>query len=142
MKHLLEYSHVKDHKLNRRISSLIKDFIISCENQYIKIELTQGKKRTIEQNAYLHVALTILTNGLNDLGNSFTLERVKKIVAFKFLRVDEYDESTGELIGERVRSTTELTTGEMAWYIDSFRQWSLDTFNIYIPTPNEQIELL
>jgi len=141
LKNLIEYSYVTDGKLNRRVSSVIKSFISDCEGKYIKVELSQGKKRSIEQNAYLHLALTILKDGLNELGNKFTLNEVKDLVKFKFLKADVYNELTGELIGERIKSTTELTTVEMMVFIDSFREWSMQTFNIYIPSPNEQLEL-
>jgi len=51
------------------------------------------------------------------------------------------NEKTGEVITS-IRATSSLTTSEMMDFIADIQQWSAETLELYIPDPNEQIELI
>ena len=111
----------------------------------ISITIQKVKKvRSNQQNRYLHAAFTILSTELiNYTGDErYTAVMVKDIVKCKFLTVDMINESSGEVIGTRIKSTTELSTLEMNEFIENMIRWAAEQFNITIPYPNENLELL
>lgn len=140
MKHVF-IAQVKDGKLVGEARGKMAAFIKSKDGVKLLIEISAISKRTLKQNAYLHLVLGIFTDGLNQLGNHFAMEQVKELCKCKFLLVDEADESTGEIIGQRIRGTSELTKEEMGEFIDKIRGWALDHFNIYLPEAEEQLEM-
>lgn len=116
--------------------------LLLYEGKEVSIIIDRKRKtRSIEQNAYLHLMFTIVTTELNNLGNKFTMEQVKELLKFKFLVIDEYDESTGEVIGQRVKGTSELTTTELSVFIEEVIRYCAETFHIQVPFPNEQISI-
>lgn len=101
---------------------------------------TKFKKRSTEQNNYLHLLLQILTDELNEQGMEMTPDQVKDMMKYLFLKVEVFSTRTGEKIGERIRSTAELTTVQMCEFTESIIQWAAG-YGIVLPYPNEQLEL-
>lgn len=91
-------------------------------NKGVKIELTERKKkRTIQQNAYLHALI-----GYFAIETGNTMEWVKqkyfKLLCNKELFVREKeDEFLGHV--KYSRSSADLDTGEMTLAIERFRDW-------------------
>jgi hypothetical protein len=137
------YCNVENGKItsNRK---LLSDALATFKGRVIITIETAKKKRSSQQNRYLHAAFTILSKKLiNYTGDErYTAAMVKDIVKCKFLTVDMINESTAEVIGTRIKSTTELSTFEMNEFIENMIRWSAEQFNINIPYPNENIELL
>ena len=112
-----------------RLEKLIKDGKV--------FELTEKKpKRSLSQNAYLHVLLGYFAS---QTGN--TLEWVKKEYYKKlvnpttFIRTKE-DRFMG--VVKYLRSSADLDTAEMTATIDRFRNWSAGEAGIYLPAPDEE----
>lgn len=112
-----------------RLEKLIKDGKV--------FELTEKKpKRSLSQNAYLHVLLGYFAA---QTGN--TLEWVKKEYYKKlvnpttFIRTKE-DRFMG--VVKYLRSSADLDTAEMTTSIDRFRNWSASEVGIYLPSPDEE----
>ena len=63
-------------------------------------------------------------------------EDAHSLLKCRFLKCDVFDPVTGEVVGERIRSTTELDTAEFARYVDACRQWLLEFFSITVPDPS------
>ncbi|MBO8460183.1 MAG: recombination protein NinB [Bacteroidetes bacterium] len=112
-----------------RLEKLIKDGKV--------FELTEKKpKRSLPQNAYLHVLLGYFAA---QTGN--TLEWVKKEYYKKlvnpttFIRTKE-DRFMG--VVKYLRSSADLDTAEMTTTIDRFRNWSASEVGIYLPAPDEE----
>lgn len=101
-----------------------------------KIELKVVEKRSLKQNNYLHLILSLLAM---ETGN--TLEYAKEVFYKRtankeiFVREKE-DEFLGKT--EYLRSSAELTQEEFSLSIDRFRDWSSQTAGIYLPSPNEE----
>lgn len=120
--------------------NLLNEAIKRREGKEILITIeTVSRQRTSQQNRYIHRLFTIFTQALNELGNDFTMAQVKGICAAKFLVVEEVEKSTGEVIGERIRSTTELNTVEFNEYFEKIIAWAATVFGIVLPLPNEDI---
>lgn len=66
-------------------------------------------------------------------------EQAHELIKAKFLTVDVASKTTGEVIAQRVRSTTELSTAEFSDYCERTRAWLLDFFGIVVPDPDFQI---
>lgn len=116
---------------------LINRAIQNREGKAILITIqTISRKRTSQQNRYIHLLFTILTESLNELGNTFSMSDIKAICAAKFLIVEEVDVSTGEVIGQRVRGTSELSTTELNIYIEQISAWAATVFGIILPEPS------
>lgn len=104
-------------------------------------ELTEKKpRRSISQNAYLHVALGYLAA---QTGN--TLEWVKREYYKKHCNPDLFIVAKVDgLLGKvcYLRSSAELTTEEMSLSIDRLRNWAVLEAGIYIPTPDEEAQVV
>ena len=109
-----------------------------------QIVLTLEKKknkRSISQNAYLHgVVFPVACDGLNDVGYRVSLEETKTLLKQKFLIKEFVNENTGEII-ESIKDTSELTTTEMMDFIAEIQQWASEYLSVYIPDPNEELEI-
>lgn len=69
------------------------------------------------------------------------MSEVKGICAGKFLVIEEVDVSTGAVIGQRVRGTSELSTIEFNDYFEKVIAWSATVFGIILPYPNTESDL-
>jgi len=85
----------------------------------------------------------MLQQRLLDLGwkEAVSIEWVKDLIKYQFLKMETVNEKTGEVITS-IRATSSLTTSEMMDFIADIQQWSAETLGLYIPDPNEQIELI
>lgn len=85
----------------------------------------------------------MLQQRLLDLGwkEAVSIEWVKDLIKYQFLKMETVNEKTGEVITS-IRATSSLTTSEMMDFIADIQQWSAETLELYIPDPNEQIQLI
>lgn len=104
------------------------------------VELTEKKqKRTINQNAYLHLLLGYFAS---QTGN--TLEWVKQQYYKKLCNPDLFiGERDDQFLGRvrYVRSSSDLRTDEMNLSIERFRNWSAAEAGIYLPDATSEGEL-
>ena len=107
---------------------------------YITVE-KQFKKRSIMQNAYYHgVVCQCFLNGVNDQwGENHNHDWAHEQLKFH-CNFDEKLSNTGELV-KVAKTTTKLTTFEFMEYLESCRELIAEWFGIYVPEPNEQIEI-
>ena len=128
------YNPEKQIDVSRAIERL-KFFI---ENKRV-FELTEKrKKRTISQNAYLHLLF-----GWFALETGYTTEEVKQEIFKKIVNPNTfYEGEFGNIITiERWRSTANLNTQEMTICIDRFRDYSSKEAGIYLPQPSDLVML-
>lgn len=104
------------------------------------VELTEKKqKRTINQNAYLHLLLGYFAS---QTGN--TLEWVKLQYYKKLCNPDLFiGERDDQFLGRvrYIRSSSDLRTDEMNLSIERFRNWSAAEAGIYLPDATSEGEL-
>lgn len=128
------YNPEKQIDVSRAIERL-KFFI---ENKRV-FELTEKrKKRTISQNAYLHLLF-----GWFALETGYTTEEVKQEIFKKIVNPNTfYEGEFGNIITiERWRSTANLSTQEMTLCIDRFRDYASKEAAIYLPQPSDLVML-
>lgn len=112
-----------------RLEKLIKDGKV--------FELTEKKpKRSLPQNAYLHVLLGYFAAQTGNTLEWVKREYYKKLVnPTTFIRTKE-DRYMG--VVKYLRSSADLDTAEMTATIDRFRNWSAGEAGIYLPAPDEE----
>lgn len=135
------YSNVREGKLQTSISRQIGDFLKSMEGKRVRIVLSRAKsQRSEQQNRYLHLLFTIFTDELNELGNEFSMQEVKELCKVKFALMDVLNEDTGEVIGQRIKGTSEMNKTELNEFFEKVIRWAADSFGIILPYPNEQLK--
>lgn len=135
-------SIIKDGKLQPSTTNNILKVLSGLEGKRVRVTLEKvSAKRSLQQNAYLHLLFTIFTESLNELGNDFTMDEVKELCKAKFLLVDVMNVETGEIIGQRIKGTSEMTKTELNLFIENIIRWAADYFSIVLPYPSEQLEV-
>ena len=134
-------SSVRDGKLSKQAKDCLVAQINRCEGGRVMIEVSKfSSRRSLPQNSYFHLLMTIFKDALNDLGNDFDMETVKELCKAKFLLIDLVNESNGEIYGKRTKSTTELSKVEFMELIDAIVAWGSE-LGIRLPLPNEPIQM-
>ena len=106
------------------------------------LQVSPSNKRSNKQNRYLHSLFTILSENLIELTGDkiYTRDLVKEMCKQKFLTVDVHTPD-GEILGARVRHTSELSKTEMMAFVEDIIQWSATQFGFQLPYPDEQLKL-
>ncbi|HBV19721.1 hypothetical protein [Phocaeicola plebeius] len=92
--------------------------------------------RTLSQNSYLHLLL-----GYFGSEYGCSLDEAKIDFYKRTCNRDLFERKTVNKKGKEVtylRSSAELTTGEMTLSIDRFRNWSASVAGIYLPSSSER----
>lgn len=136
-------SIIKDGKLQPSTTNNILKVLSGLEGKRVRVTLEKvSAKRSLQQNAYLHLLFTIFTESLNELGNEFTVDEVKELCKAKFALIDVINKETGECLGQRIKGTSEMTKTELNLFIESIIRWAADYFAIVLPYPSEQLEVI
>ena len=135
-------SPIKSGKFQPSTTRNILKVLSGLEGKKVRITIEKlSAKRSLQQNAYLHLLFTIFTDALNDLGNDFRMEEVKAICKTKFCTIDVINIDSGEVIGQRIKGTSEMNKMEMVDFIDNVIRWAASYFHIVLPYPIEQLEI-
>jgi len=130
--------------INNRLSTLCAEAVAielkKHTNFEVQITIERAMAgRTNKQNRYLHMTLTLFMQELNKMGNEFTMEEVKNICKMKFCRQRIYNIDTGEVIGEKLKETSKMTSKEISKFTEEVQRWAAEYFHIQLPLPNETI---
>lgn len=99
------------------------------------------RKRSNSQNAYYHsCVISIMRAAFKDIGHNLSNEEVHLFLKTKFLKQTIANEN-GEFLGEKIGSTTDLTTTQFMEYILEIQQFAADSLDVQIPSPNEQVQI-
>ena len=113
-------SLIKDGKLQPSTTNNILKVLSGLEGKRVRVTLEKvSAKRSLQQNAYLHLLFTIFTESLNELGNEFTVDEVKELCKAKFALIDVMNKETGECLGQRIKGTSEMTKTELNLFIEN-----------------------
>lgn len=135
MKHKY-FANVTNGKIQKNVSLLIKQTLTEFEGKGIVITIEKKKStRSAEQNSLYFLYVEILAKELG-----YTKDEMHEIIKFKFNRKHKVNEKTGEVL-EYIGSTTSLSVSEFTEYLDSLRIWASEMFNVYLPLPDEQLEI-
>jgi hypothetical protein len=108
----------------------------------VTIEVKARKyKRSNEFNSYYWaVVVAMIVERLRELGHDVDRDLTHEFLKGRFLYSELTDPTTGEVM-KIPRKTSELATEEFMEYIEHVKQFAAETLDIYIPDPNEQLEI-
>lgn len=128
------YSEVKNGYLSKSVRNKIASDLLQFEGKRVEIRIEKLKsKRSIQQNRYWWLAMTILGNELG-----YSKEETHELMKFKFLKRERVIEKTGEIL-EYIESTTTLSNPDFADMVTDMVRWAA-SMGIVIPLPGEQLE--
>lgn len=128
------YSEVKNGHLSKSVRNKIASELLQFEGKRVEIRIEKLKsKRSIQQNRYWWLAMTILGNELG-----YSKEETHELMKFKFLKRERVIEKTGEIL-EYIESTTTLGKSDFADMVTDMVRWAA-SMGIVIPLPGEQLE--
>ena len=118
-----------------RAMSREKDLAVTVE---VKIK---KRVRSDVQNAYYWgVVVAMIVERLRELGHDVDRDLTHEFLKGRFLYSELTDPNTGEVM-KIPRKTSELATGEFMDYLEHVKQFAAETLDLYIPDPNEQLEI-
>lgn len=123
--------NLKDQLSRKRFSTRVK----ALWDAGAVVELTDKRRRTGSQNAYLHVALGILAMETGNSLESIKQEVFKRRVNPDLFIVEKDDPILGHI--QTLRSSRDLDKEEMSKAIDRYLKFCADN-GVYIPSPEEE----
>ena len=108
-------------RAQRRFDTLLEEKTV--------ITLTKKSKRTLAQNSYLHLIIGWFASELG-----YTIDESKQLYKRVNKEIYEYEKEGIPFI----RSSSDLSTEEMALSIDRWRNYSADKAGVYLPSSDEQ----
>ena len=128
------YSDVKGGNLQTNVRKKIAEELKQFEGKRVQVRIEKLKsKRSIQQNRYWWLAMTILGNELG-----YSKEETHQLTKFKFLKRERVVEKTGEILAY-IESTTTLSKSDFADMVSEMVRWAAN-MGIIIPLPGEQLE--
>jgi len=122
------YGEVKNEKFISANRELLRLSLKQYDGKKVYLTIHEFKtKRSLSQNAYLHVLLTLLS----DYCGYDNIEETKDAMKMMFLKV-QYDDKP-----PTVRRTRDLSTKELNEFIDKIRRFCLQECFMRLPEPGE-----
>lgn len=112
---------------------VVLEFVRGLQGMHRVVIVKYRKRRTDVQNRFYWPAVVQpFGDYLRGQGCELTDEDCHEMLKLKFLRLTVVDPGTGEIIGERTRSTTELNIEEFSEYLEKCIAYLSETFGIEV----------
>lgn len=95
-----------------------------------------SKKRTLPQNSTQWWYFNEISRV-----SGYTPMQIKGWAQVLFLKEDVVNVETGEVVGQMVRDTSDLSTIEHAKFMQEVRAWAEDFFEIFLPEPDKNYQM-
>lgn len=130
------FSNINNGRLQSNVAQQIKECLPTFEGNRIVIKIEKVKAiRSLQQNKLYWVYNKILSDTIG-----YDKDELHEIIKYKFLTKEKVDTNTGEVYNY-VGSTTKLNKSEFANFVSDLQRWASETFNCYLPSPNEQLTI-
>lgn len=117
------------HQLLERLRSLQGEYRVDI--------LRHRKRRSDRQNRYYWPCFVqVFGDFLRAQGEEITDDEVHTLFKAKFLRTTVVNRDTGEVVGQKIRSTTDLDTEEFNDYLENVAKWLAENVGIIVPPPD------
>lgn len=140
---LTYYSNVTNGKLQKNVSQIIASELNHFEGKRVEITIQKLKSsRSVQQNNYIHLLFTLFANSFTELtGKKIPMQEWKDMLKFMFAKRDKFDEETGEVIGQYIQGTSEMSKTELCTFIDDIIRYGAEMYSFNLPYPNEQLKV-
>jgi hypothetical protein len=130
------FGSVTDGRLKIWDKAGFEKYILQYEGKDVTIEVRRKKaKRSDQQNKFFHSWVGLLAEH-----TGYSSEEMKDILKYKFLRVEDINDQTGETF-TYTKNTSKLNKIEFAEFCDDIQKWCMDLFKIKLPLPSENWEI-
>ena len=118
-----------------RAMSREKDLAVTIE-----VKLKKRFRSDVQNAYYWGVVVAMISQRLRELGHDVDRDLTHEFLKGRFLYTELTDPTSGEVM-KIPRKTSELATEEFMEYVEHVKQFAAETLDIYIPDPNEQLEI-
>lgn len=118
-----------------RAMSREKDLAVTIE-----VKVKKYRRSNEFNNYYWGVVVAMIVERLRELGHDVDRDLTHEFLKGRFLYSELTDPSTGEVL-KIPKKTSELATEEFKDYLEHVKQFAAETLDLYIPDPNEQLEI-
>ena len=118
-----------------RAMSREKDLAVTVE-----VKIKKYRRSNEFNNYYWAIVVAMISERLRELGHDVDKDLAHEFLKGRFLYSELTDPSTGEVM-KIPKKTSELATGEFMEYLEHVKQFAAETLDLYIPDPNEQLEI-
>ena len=118
-----------------RAMSREKDLAVTIE-----VKVKKYRRSNEFNNYYWGVVVAMIVERLRELGHDVDRDLTHEFLKGRFLYSELTYPSTGEVL-KIPRKTSELATEEFKDYLEHVKQFAAETLDLYIPDPNEQLEI-
>jgi hypothetical protein len=111
------------------------------DKEYTIVIRVKRKPRSNGQNKYYWgVVVPLILRGLKDAGfDIHSKDDAHDIIKLKFLKTN-IENISGEFMVS-FKSTKEMSTSEFKDFIEHLQIWASEYLNVYIPSPNEKLDI-
>jgi hypothetical protein len=106
----------------------------------IEVKLKKRFRSDVQNAYYWGVVVAMISQRLRELGHDVDRDLTHEFLKGRFLYTEFTDPASGEVM-KIPRKTSELATEEFMEYLEHVKQFAAETLDIYIPDPNEQLEI-
>ena len=138
------YGKVDDNGvLTLRNRKQLKEDLKELKGKNVTVTIAKTKKnRSLEQSKYYWgVVVSLIRERFIELGNEVSKEETHDYLKQEFNYKEFVNEKTSEVIRIPM-STATLTTLEFMDYIARIQKFASEILDVYIPDPNQQLELV
>ena len=118
-----------------RAMSREKDLAVTIE-----VKVKKYRRSNEFNNYYWGVVVAMIVERFRELGHDVDRDLTHEFLKGRFLYSELTDPSTGEVM-KIPKKTSELATGEFMEYLEHVKQFAAETLDLYIPDPNEQLQI-
>ena len=118
-----------------RAMSRDKDLAVTVE-----VKIKKYRRSNEFNNYYWAIVVAMISERLRELGHDIDKDLTHEFLKGRFLYSELTDPGTGEVM-KIPKKTSELATGEFMEYLEHVKQFAAETLDLYIPDPNEQLEI-
>lgn len=135
--------YIKDEKLLlRNRQQLESQALASGYTEFEVVINNKKRKRSLELNRfYWGVVVAMVKDEFRNLGHDIDIELTHEFLKGRCNSKEFVDHKTGEII-KLPQRTKDLTNTEFIEYVERIKMFASQTLDLYIPDPNEQLELL
>lgn len=120
----------------------IRKFFTTLKNGRYELSAKKLSSRSTQQNRYYWgCVVQMIKERLIELGNDVDSETVHTYLKDRFNSIELFDKD-GVIIGSVGSSTTKLSKTDFELYLEKVKQFAAEVLDIYIPDPNEQLNLI
>lgn len=145
MKDVIEYNGSVDSDSKLHINNR-KAFIADLKrfagkSVEIVVKLKRSTRSTQQNRYYWGIVIPLVMQGLIELGNDVNKQETHEFIKANFNYEEIVNKETGELF-RMTKSTARLNKNDFGVMIEKLKVFASEYLNVYIPEPNEDLQLL